>query len=44
MFISEEKMLEQAPLFVGKPALNFTAKAVMPDNSIEDKFNLVFVQ
>jgi len=40
MFTSEEKMLEQAPLFVGKPALNFTAKAVMPDNSIEDKFNL----
>jgi len=27
-------------VLVGKQAPNFTAKAVMPDNSIEDKFNL----
>lgn len=27
-------------VFIGKPAPDFTTKAVMPDNTIEDKFNL----
>ncbi|RYE06193.1 MAG: redoxin domain-containing protein [Rickettsiaceae bacterium] len=30
----------QSQVFVGKPAPDFTAKAVMPDNSIESEFNL----
>ena len=33
-------MLELTPLFVGKAAPDFTAKAVMPDDSIDQQFNL----
>ncbi len=33
-------MLEQLPIFVGRAAPDFTAKAIMPDNSIEHEFNL----
>ena len=33
-------MLEKTPIFVGKVAPDFTAKAIMPDSTIEFEFNL----
>jgi peroxiredoxin 2/4 len=33
-------MADIEKIFVGKPALDFTAKAVLPDNRIDENFNL----
>lgn len=40
MFINKSEQTSIEPIFVGKSAVDFTAKAIMPDNSIEYEFNL----